>query len=58
MISGFSMAFYILLPMKNAFSSPGSALMKSMVMMLGEFEYDDYMVIEKVLDSNYAPYFE
>ena len=42
------MAFYILLPLEHAFSSPISAFMKVIVMMLGEFQFEDYIPIEKV----------
>ena len=46
--SGFAMAFYMLLPMEKAFSSPISAIAKVFVMMLGEFQYEDYFPFEKV----------
>ena len=42
------MAFYMLLPMEMAFSSPISAIAKVFVMMLGEFQYEDYFPLEKV----------
>ena len=42
------MAFYMLLPMEKAFSSPISAIAKVFVMMLGEFQYEDYFPLEKV----------
>ena len=43
------MTFYMLLPMVPAFSSPISALLKVFVMMLGEFQMEEYFTIEKVL---------
>ena len=42
------MTFYMLLPMVPAFSSPISALLKVFVMMLGEFQMEEYFTIEKV----------
>ena len=38
----------MLLPMEMAFSSPISAIAKVFVMMLGEFQYEDYFPFEKV----------
>ena len=52
--SGFAMAFYILLPLEHAFSSPISAFMKVIVMMLGEFQFEDYIPIEKVGVVSYS----
>ena len=46
--TGFAMTFYMLLPMVPAFSSPISALLKVFVMMLGEFQMEEYFTIEKV----------
>ena len=45
---GFAFAFYILMPSNPAFSSPISALFKVFVMMMGEYQYEDYFTIEKV----------
>ena len=42
------MAFYMLLPMVPAFSSPISAALKVFVMMLGEFQMEDYFTAEQV----------
>ena len=42
------MAFYTLQPMEPAFSSPISAFFKAFVMMLGEYQFEDYITIEKV----------
>ena len=42
------MAFYTLQPMEPAFSSPISAFFKAFVMMLGEYQFEDYFTIEKV----------
>ena len=43
------MALYILLPLEPVFSSPISAFLKVIVMMLGEFQFEEYIPIEKVL---------
>ena len=48
MLTGFAMAFYMLLPMVPAFSSPISAALKVFVMMLGEFQMEDYFTVEQV----------
>ena len=48
LLTGFAMAFYMLLPMVPAFSSPISAALKVFVMMLGEFQMEDYFTAEQV----------
>ena len=38
----------MLMPLEQAFSSPISALLKSLLMMSGEYQYEEYFTIEKV----------
>ena len=47
-MTGFAFAFYMLMPREAAFSSPISALFKAFVMMIGEYNYEDYFTIEQV----------
>jgi len=41
-IAGFAFSFYVLLQQRFHFGTPGRSLMKTFVMMTGEFEYSDY----------------
>jgi len=43
-IVGFSIVFFILFKEQDAFNHPGRALIKVMVMMVGEFEFDDTFI--------------
>ena len=45
-IVGFGLCFYMLLPNQYYFQEPGRAILKTFVMMTGEFEYTDYFVSE------------
>ena len=38
----------MLMPRVEAFSSPISALVKVIIMMMGEYQYEDYFTVEKV----------
>ena len=40
----------MLMPLERAFSSPLSALLKTLLMMSGEYQYEEYFTIEKVDD--------
>ena len=44
---GFAIALYILLPTTNAFSSPISGLLKTLVMMVGEYQFEDFFYLGK-----------
>lgn len=52
-IVGFSIVFFILFKEQDAFNDPGRALIKVMVMMVGEFEFDDTF-IETIGKNNTA----
>ena len=41
LVVGFALAFYILLTHMDEFSTPGNSLLKTLIMMSGEFDYGD-----------------
>ena len=53
-ILAFSIAFYILLSESDPFLNPGNALMKTMVMLLGELEYENNFMLK---GSDPTPHF-
>ena len=55
-VLAFSLAFYILLSENNPFLNPGNAFMKTMVMLLGELEYEgNFMWVTSDKMSTYFP---
>ena len=38
----------MLMPRVEAFSSPVSGMMKVIIMMLGEYQYEEYFTVEQV----------
>ena len=54
-ILAFSLAFYILLSESDPFLNPGNALMKTVVMLLGELEYEGNFMW--VTSDSLTPYF-
>ena len=54
-ILAFSIAFYILLSDTKPFLNPGNALMKTMVMLLGELEYENNFMWESSKPFSYFP---
>ena len=55
-VLAFSLAFYILLSENNPFLNPGNAFMKTMVMLLGELEYEgNFMWVTSDKASTYFP---
>jgi hypothetical protein len=54
-ILAFSLAFYILLSEKDPFLNPGNALMKTVVMLLGELDYEGNFMW--VTSDNLTPHF-
>ncbi|XP_077977581.1 uncharacterized protein LOC144433145 [Glandiceps talaboti] len=51
-LAAFALSFYALLMNQSPFSSPGYAMMKTFVMMTGEFEYDDLFHAIGYLDDD------
>ena len=53
-ILAFSLAFYILLSSSNPFMNPLNAIMKTMVMLVGEIEYEQNFMWNKTHDYGFA----
>ena len=49
---GFAFCFHILLPSHNAFDNPAISFLKSLVMMSGEFEFEDNFTWEAVREAH------
>jgi len=57
LIIGFTIVFFVLFKEQHAFTNPGRAFVKVMVMMIGEIEFDDTFIqtIGKKSDTSRAP---
>lgn len=53
-LSGFALAFHMLLPNSDAFNGPLSSMMKVLVMMIGEFDFEDNFSFEKIKELSYG----
>ena len=53
-ILAFSFAFYILLSSSDPFMNPSNALMKTMVMLIGEIDYEDNFMWDKTHGYRFA----
>ena len=45
-VVGFALAFHILLTHLDEFSTPGNSMLKTLIMMSGEFDYGDIFFAE------------
>ena len=52
LVVGFSLSFHILLTHMEKFSTPGNSIMKTLIMMSGEYDYGDIFFPDSDEDGN------